>query len=146
MKKIIILTISVLLLETAPRAQLKVASYSFGKPGTDKYEHLAFWTNDGKRTVVNYAYGKEQKEVKLQYLGKDQVSRQICFKVQFTNNFVLYIIPKGRRLQVTDASGKYNKTFSWEYEGPVNGIGTFCDVCAEDDEDAMALIQSAYLK
>jgi hypothetical protein len=125
---------------------MKVANYSFGKPGTDKYEHFDFWTKDGKPTEINYAYGKKRKEVKLQNLGKDRLNGSDCFKVKFTNNYVLYIIPHGQQLQVTDPSGKYNKTFSWEYEGPVNGIGTFCDVCAIDDEDAMNLIHSTYLK
>jgi hypothetical protein len=146
MKKEIILTLSSLFIGTALMAQMKVAGYSFGKPGTDKYEHLEFWTKDGQRTEINYAYGKDRKEVKLQYIGKDQVNGSTCFKVRFTNNYIIQIIPKGLQLQVTDASGNYNKTFSWEYEGPVNGMGTFCNVCAEDDEDAMKLIRSAYLK
>ena len=146
MKKITILTVITLLIGTALMAQMKVAGYSFGKPGTDKYEHLEFWTKDGQRTEVNYAYGKDRKEVKLQYLGKDQVNGYTCFKVKFTNNYILYVIPKGLQLQVSDAICKYNKTFSWEYEGPVNGIGTFCNVCAEDDEDAMKLIRAVYLK
>ena len=127
-------------------AQIKVAGYSFGKPGTDRYEQFQFWTKDGKRTKVDYVYGKKHKEAKLQYLGKCQINDSTCFKVRFPNNFILYIIPKGPQLQVTDVSGKYNKTFTWEYEGPVNGIGTFCDICAEDDEDAMNLIRSCYLK
>ena len=88
---------------------------------------------------------KTEREVKLQYLGKDQLNGSSCFKVRFNNNYVLYIIPKERRLQVTDSKGKYKKTFSWEYKGPVNGIGTFCDVCVEDEDDAMKLIRSSYL-
>ena len=125
---------------------MKVANYSFGKPGTDKFEHIEFWTKDGIRTEINYAYGKDRKEVKLQYLGKGKINGSICFKVKFTNNYTLYIIPKGLKLQATDASGKYNKTFSWEYEGPVNGIGTFCEICAKDVDDAMNLIQSFYIQ
>jgi hypothetical protein len=69
-----------------------------------------------------------------------------CFKIQFTNKYVLYIIPTGLRLKVTDVTGKYNKTFSWEYEGPVNGIGTYCDPCADDDNDAMKIIHASYMK
>ena len=53
MKKLSILTVVVLLFGTSLMAQMKVAGYSFGKPGTDKYEHLEFWTNDGKRAEVN---------------------------------------------------------------------------------------------
>lgn len=146
MKKASLLIFSTLLIATRLTAQIKVANYSFGKPETDKYEHFDFWTKDGKPTEVNYAYGKDRKEAKLHYLGKDKVNGSPCFKVKFSNNYVLYILSKGQQLLVTDGSGKYNKTFSWEYEGPVNGIGTFCDICAEDDQDAMNLIQSNYLK
>jgi len=146
MKKATFLAFSTLSIAAAVTAQIKVANYSFGRPWTDKYEHFDFWTKDGKPTEINYAYGKDQKEVKLQNLGKDSLNGSVCFEVKFTNNYVLYIIPRGQQLQVTDSSGKYNKTFSWEYEGPVNGIGIFCDVCAENDEDAMDLIQSTYLK
>jgi hypothetical protein len=146
MKKLTFLTFSTLFIGTTLTAQMKVANYSFGKPGTGKYEHLNFWTKDGKRTEITYSYGKDRKEVKLQHLGKDKLNGSACFKVKFNNDYVLYIIPRGRQLQVTDASGKYNKAFSWEYEGPVNGVGTFCDICSEDDEDAMNLIQSSYMK
>jgi hypothetical protein len=146
MKKVIFLVFPTLLIGASLAAQMKVANYSFGKPGTVKYEHLDFWIKEGKRTEIHYSYGKDRKEVKLQYLGKDKQNGSACFKVKFTNDYVLYIIPRGKQLLVTDASGKYKKTFSWEYEGPINGIGTFCDICAQDDEDAMNLIQSSYIK
>jgi hypothetical protein len=146
MKKVTFLTFSTLFTATALTAQIKLANYSFGKPWTDKYEHFDFWTKDGKPTEINYAYGKDQKEVKLQYLGKDSLKGSVCFKVKFTNSYMLYVIPRGQQLVVTDRSGKYKKIFSWEYEGPVNGIGMFCDVCAENDEEAMELIRATYLK
>src|SRR5689334_20687539 len=140
MKRLLFQIISTLLLGITSKAQLKVASYCYGKLQTDQYEHFDFWTKDGKRTDIQYSYGKSNKEVKLQYIGRDQINGASCFKVQFTNKYVLYIIPKGLQLKVTDATGKYNKTFSWEYEGPVNGIGTYCDPCAEDDTAAMKIM------
>jgi hypothetical protein len=146
MQKLIFLTVSTLFFGTTLLAQIKVAGYSCGKPATDQYEHLEFWAKDGKRAELNYAYGKNRKEGRLQYLGRDQVKGSVCFKVRFDNNYILYIIPKGLQLLVIDGSGKYNKTFSWEYEGPVNGIGTFCEPCATDDADAMKLIQASWLK
>jgi len=51
------------------------------------------------------------------------------------------MIPLAAQLQVTDERGTYNKLFSWEYEGPVNGMGTFCEPCAGDPEEAMQLIR-----
>jgi hypothetical protein len=127
-------------------AQIRVANYSFGKPGTTEYEHFEFSGKDGKPAEINYVYGKSRKELKLRNLGKDSVNGTGCFKVGFPNSLVLYIIPEELQLQVTDTAGRYSKTFTWEYEGPLNGVGMFCDLCATDDEDAMNLIRSVYMK
>ena len=123
-------------------AQTKVANYSFGKPGTDTYEQLSFWVKDGKKSSIDYAYGKDRKEVKLRYVGKYDAS----FQVQFPNNSILTVNPKGITLIVVNTKSNYTKTFVWEYEGPANGIGTFCDVCAQDEKEAMQLIRTYYFK
>jgi len=47
MKRLLFQNIVILLLATTSKGQLKVANYSVGKFGTDKYEHLEFWTKDG---------------------------------------------------------------------------------------------------
>jgi hypothetical protein len=138
-----------LLLLTAATAQAqtqKVANYSYGQPGTAKYEHFSFWTQDGQRAELSYTYGKDRKEAKLTYLGLDKVNGKPAFKVQFPNKHILYIIPTGTTLRVTDNKLAAQKTYRWEYEGPVNGVGTFCQPCAEDEKKAMQLVQSAYLK
>lgn len=146
MEKIFFLMISNFLVGTTVFSQIKVANYSFGKPGTDMYEHFEFWTNEGKHTTVSYVYGKEKREVKLHYVGRDVIYGDTCFRIRFTNNYVLSIMRKGLQLRIFDQTGKYDKIFSWEYEGPVNGIGTFCEVCAEDERAAMTIIKLAYLQ
>lgn len=128
------------------QAQSKVANYSYGQPGTATYEHFSFWAQDGQRGELSYSYGKDRKESKLTYLGPDKVNGKAAFKVQFPNKHVLYIIPTGTTLRVTDNKLAAQKTYRWEYEGPVNGIGTFCQPCAEDEKKAIQLVQSAYLK
>jgi len=138
--------ILVLLLTTSSKAQLKVAQYSFGKYGTEKYEHFEFLTQGGKRTAIIYSYGSPQKETKLYYVGTSRINGDTCFKVRFANAYTLYVIPKELQLRITDSAGKYDKTFSWQYEGPVNGIGTHCETCAENETDALNMIQSSYLK
>jgi hypothetical protein len=135
-----------LFLGSSLQAQTKVANYSLGKPGTDKYEHFEFWIKNRKRADINYSYGKKNKEVRLKYLGDTILNNDSCFKVQFSNKYILYIIPSWSDLKVTDNEGKYNKVFRWEYEGPVNGIGTFCDVCAEDETEAIRMIKKYWLK
>ncbi|MBD2754469.1 hypothetical protein [Spirosoma validum] len=138
--------ITVLLTSTIANAQMNVANYSYGKPGTDTYEHLSFWVKDAKRQDITYAYGKDRKEVKLRYAGKAQVNNTSGFNAQFPNNTILTIMPSGTTLKVSNPKDNYSKTFTWEYEGPVNGIGTFCDVCTQDEKEALKLVQKYYLK
>lgn len=135
-------TALIILASNAAHSQTKVANYALGKPGTDKYEQLSFWVKDGKRTDIFYAYGKDRKEVKVAYLK----SNKSGFSVQFSNGHTLAITPNGTLLKVTDAAGKAPKTFAWEYEGPVNGIGTFCEPCAADEKEAMQIMRTYYLK
>ena len=140
-----VITATLLLSGTAASAQTKVASYSFGTPGKADYEHLSFWVKAGKRTGIYYSYGADRKEAKLKYLGKTQLNTKPGFRVQFTNGHVLAVMPSGNLLLVS-ANGQDAKRFAWEYEGPVNGIGTFCDVCAADEKEAMQLMRTYYLK
>jgi len=127
-------------------AQLKVAQYSFGEYGTVAYEHFAFCTNNGERSKIYYSYGKTPHEIELHFSGRDTMNGKPFFKVRFSNGHELYVIPKGLQVRITDLTGRYDKTLSWEYEGPIDGRGTHCDVCAADDSDAMEVLQSAYLK
>jgi len=124
----------------------QVANYSFGKAGAKSYEHFSFWALENKRGEITYSYGKVGKEIELTYLGTDTLNGEPCFKVQFPNQHVLYIIPKGLSLKVIDGEGKYSKHFRWQYEGPVDGVGTFCDACAEDEKAAMKLIRKHFMK
>ncbi len=123
----------------------KVANYSIGKGGTAEYEEFSFWVKANKRADIDYTYGKDWKNIKLVCLGKDVLNGDECFKVKFPNNKVLYILPKGKDLIVSDLDGKYKKYFSWHYEGPTNGGGTFCEPCAEDENEAMKLIKLYYM-
>lgn len=122
----------------------KVASYSTGTPNEDSYENLAFWSENGERSFISYSYGADRKEAKITYAGKGNYKGIDCFKIQFANKLILFVMANGNELQVANASGNYLKTFKWEYEGPVNGIGTFCNVCATDEKDAMALLKRDY--
>jgi hypothetical protein len=142
MRRLFFVLIAILIISGTASAQTKVANYSYGKPGTDTYEQLSFWVKDGKKSDIDYAYGRDRKEAKLRYVGKYEAS----FQVQFPNNTRLTINPKGTTLIVTNTKTNYVKTFVWEYEGPVNGIGTFCTVCAQDEKEAMRLIQTYYLQ
>ena len=139
------LTAALLLASLVAHAQTKVALYSFGEPGQASYEQLSFWAKAGKRTDIYYVYGADRKQVRLKYLGKTLPGSKPGFRVQFTNGHMLAIVPSGLRLAVSGA-GQASKSFAWEYEGPVDGIGTFCEPCAADEKEAMQVLRTYYLK
>lgn len=128
------------------QAQATVANYAFGRPGTAAYEHFSLWVKDGRRADLSYAYGPARRKFRLRYLGPSRVSGQPGFKVQFSNGHTLYLTPSGTTLGVATSPTAPTKTFAWEYEGPVNGIGTFCSVCAEDEKAALRVVRTYYLK
>ncbi|GAB3638392.1 hypothetical protein GCM10027422_39820 [Hymenobacter arcticus] len=127
-------------------AQNQVANYGYGQPGTAGYEHLSFWTHNGRRSDVAYASGKNREDARLRYVGPSRRNGQPGFHVRFLNGHTLYLVPSGTTLRVATAPGAAPKTFTWEYEGPVNGVGTFCSVCAEDAPAAMRLLRAYYMK
>lgn len=140
------ISLVILLLIGAIASAQRVANYSYGEPGKADYEEFSFWVKANKHAEINYTYGREWKTVNLKYLGKDILNGEECFKVKFSNKYELYIIPKGDQIKVSDLSGKYSKYFFWKYEGPVNGIGTFCEPCVENEEEAMKLVKLYYMK
>ena len=122
----------------------KVANYSFGKMGHSNYEHFSFWTDAGKHAKITYSYGKHAKESELEYLEAKTIQGRKGFEVKFPNGLILFIIPTGNNLRVINPVGSYNKIFKWQYEGPVNGVGTACEACAENETEAMVLIRNGY--
>jgi hypothetical protein len=124
-------------------AQNQVANYGFGQPGTAAYEHFSFWTKDGVRTDIHYAYGRDRQDIPLRYAGR--LKGQAGFRARFPNGRTLHVVPSGTTLRVTTKTAA-PKIFTWEYEGPVNGVGTVCSVCAPDAPAAMRLIQKHYAK
>ncbi len=151
MKKLFIITIFAFILGAAFQASFaqetsgsKVANYSFGKKGQSNYEHFSFWTDDGKRTKITYIYGKDAKEFELEYLAAKTIQGRKGFEVKFPNNLVLFVIPTGNNIRVINPLGTYNKIFKWEYEGSIDGRGTTCDVCAENETEAMVLIKKVF--
>lgn len=125
-------------------AQTQVANFSTGKVGTKSYEHFSFQVEDGVRGDITYSYGKNRREIKLNYAGRDTLNGIAVFKVEFPNNEVFYVIPQKTYLKIVNEKGTYNKIFRWEYEGPVNGIGTFCNACTQNGKESVALIRKYF--
>lgn len=112
---------------------LQVANFSSGKRGTQGYEEFSFSVQNGK-IEISYTYGKDWKELKLDYLGTGTKNGSASFRVRFSNGFILNVVPRYSNLKIFDDRGKYSKTFSWQYDGPIDGIGTFCSVCVDENE------------
>jgi len=124
----------------------QVSAYSTGKYGTSDYENISFWIKSGKRSGIKYTYGARPKVLKLQFAGTFTKNQDTIFKVRFPNNLVLFIQSSGNDLIITDSSQNYRKIFKWEYEGPVNGIGTFCEPCATDEKQAISWLKQHYFR
>lgn len=145
MKALILLTALTLLVALPARSQTKVATYAFGQPNSVTYEQFSFWVKKGKRTAIYYTYGKNQKEVELQYLARIPSKTTPGFKVRFPNGHVFSLVPSEAALTVSEA-GNPSRSFAWHYEGPVEGVGTFCHECAADGKEALQVLQDYYLK
>lgn len=129
---------------TDVRDKWRVANYSTGIYGMRSYEHFSFGVRDGKPEAF-YSYRNADSELPLIYGGVKDCKGSPCFQISFPNGFVLYVRPRGKDLAISDSKGTYSKIFRWEYEGPVNGRGTFCASCAENEQEAIELIQAHYL-
>jgi hypothetical protein len=127
---------------------IKEAAFSTGKINTDQYEEFSFLVKDNKASQIIYRYGKLniQKDMEITYLGNEFFKNRKCFKIKFPNNYELYLSPDGVKLEVFDKSMNYNKTFLWKYEGPIEGRGTFCDICAQNENEAIDLINNYFIK
>ena len=126
-------------------AQNQVANYGCGQPGTAGYEHFSFWINDKQRSDIHYAHGKDRQDVPLRYAGRARLAGGLGFRVRFPDGRLLSVVPNGPTLRVT-TNGAPPKTFAWEYEGPVNGVGTVCSVCVSDAAAAARLLRTYYLR
>ncbi|MFD1258529.1 hypothetical protein ACFQ3S_17110 [Mucilaginibacter terrae] len=144
--KLILLCTGLFLFTSVNSFAQKVANYSFGKYGTPDYEHFSFWIKAGKRAEVTYSYGKDNKAMAATYLSTGLHQGKKCFKVELPGNYILYILPAGSKLQVAALTKNYHKVFNWAHEGAVNGIGTFCNVCAKDENEAMVVIKAYFMK
>ena len=128
----------------------RVANFSFGEYGSKDFESYSFWVSGNKRANIDYSYvtkSGQSRDLKLTYLGTDYLNGEIGFKVKFPNNLILYVIPKqGGNLRISSLDGTYNKYFNWLYEGPVDGKGTFCEPCAENENDAIKILKLYFLR
>lgn len=124
-------------------AQTKVANFFTGRAGTKSYEHISFSFEDDNIGDITYTYGKNGHPLKLKYVGTDNLGGIKAIKVEFPNGEVFFVVPKSTFLRISNKKINYDKIFRWEYDGSVNGIGTWCDSCI-DEKESINLIKKHF--
>lgn len=136
---------AILLAPIAHAQQLRVAHFAAGTRGTKSYQRLTFRVIDAKRDRITFAAGAAEEEQPMAWLGPTRCATNDCFRIQFPTGQILSITPRGVTLRVRGGTVPTVRAYHWEYEGPINGIGTSCDACAESAADAVRIVRSHFL-
>ena len=142
LKKLFLLTILVCCISALKAQQKTHAFFMLGNYSYSKWEKLEFDLNDGVGEIT-YSYAKKPDGVKLKILGTKYIGDIKVLMVQipgFAKTFYINPDPKKSRVQFESSDRKYNKWFPLGYEGPVNGIGTFCEQCANEPNEAFEIV------
>jgi hypothetical protein len=130
---------------TAVNAQQKThAFFMLGNYAYSEWEKLEFDLNDHGGEIT-YSYAKKPDGIKLKNLGIKYVGQYKVLMVQipgFAKTYYINPDPKNERIQFESSDRKYNKWLPLGYEGPVNGIGTYCEQCANEPKDAFEIVNS----
>lgn len=122
------------------------AFFMVGDYTSPNWEKLSFdKTKAGQ--ILTYAYKQRENGVRLQPVGTKSVNGQRVLLVRLPGLSQPYEIRRdraGERLIMTSQDGRYQKTFKLGYEGPVNGVGTFCATCANEPVDAFRLVDAYF--
>ena len=148
MEKRAFLTLLFLLIVGRGYSQDKThAFFMIGDYDSPQWEKIEFdLTGQGKE--ITYSYRTNERGHKLQLLGMKYAGTRKELTVKITGTTKIYVLlsdPKNRRITMLSKDGTYKKTFALGYEGPVNGVGTYCDHCANEPEDAFKLVDVFFL-
>lgn len=124
----------------------QVANYYAGTPGTSSYQHFSFWSHEGRRYNLQYSRDSTRTDITARYVGPAQVAGAPGFRVSLANGQLRYVVPADSVLLVRATPTGPATTFRWEYQGPVNGVGTACSVCAPNAGAAMRLVRRYFVR
>jgi len=145
----LLLLLTILLLPWLPAQDVKVVTWSAGKPDTDNYESLAFWIKDEKRAYIRYDHGVAADDIELTWLGPDSVGGRRWFKAGFPapDNRRIFIAPAGDSVLLV-ISGSHAQKFYWENENAgASGVGDStgsCNICANSARQAVAWLHQYF--
>jgi hypothetical protein len=139
--------LTILLLSQSLIQDVKVATWSTGKPDTDNYESLAFWIKDEKRAYIRYDHGVSTDDIELAWLGPDSVAGRRGFKAGYPapDNRRFFIAPAGDSVLLV-TSGDHVKKFYWENENAAGDSTGSCNICANSARQAFAWLRQYFWK
>src|SRR5258708_6563028 len=136
-----VLWLSVLFLSGLDQ-DVKVATWSIGKPDTETYESLSFWIKENHRAYVRYAHGRTEEDTELQWLGLDAAGGRKAFRVSAPQPGASWVIaPDSVGIQVTDRRTNSTKTFYWEDDNPSGDSVCNCSICAQNEIETQAWLR-----
>lgn len=144
---LLLLTPGLLLIGRPTLAQDKThAFFMVGDYASPNWEKLMLDnTESGQRLM--YAYKQHETGIRLEPIGKKRVNGQTVVLVRMAGVGQPYLIRRdrvGHKLIMTSQDGGYRKTFTLGYEGPVNGVGTYCGSCANEPAEALKLVDAYF--
>ncbi len=142
-----ILLLATLLLSRAVQ-DVKVITYSTGRPDTDSYRSLSFWIKSNQRAYIRYARGKDPEDIELRWAGIDTLDGQKGIRVLFpapdTSRF--FILPQGLCLTVIEGKKGTRKLYQWENENKEGSDSTEpCSICPRDEKQAASWLRTYFL-
>ena len=127
---------------------VKVATWSFGKPETATYESLSFWIKANHRAYIRYSHGKSDNDIELRWLGPDTYNGRKAFRISLPKPGAccLVIAPDTVGIQVIDSRRNSIRSFYWEDENPAGDSTASCSICAQDEKEAQGWLRRYFLR
>lgn len=142
------LLVSRLFVSTHPTlAQEKTSAFFMvGDYASPDWEKLSF-SKTKAGLVLTYAYKQREDGVRLQPVGSKSEAGQRMLLIRIPGISQPYTIRRdraGEQLIMASQDGRYRKLFKLGYEGPVNGVGTYCATCANEPANAFRLVDAYF--
>jgi hypothetical protein len=118
------------------------AFFMVGDYSNPEWEKLVFKVV-GSDFSINYSYKKNEKGHLLEIMSLMDIEKQTALVVKIPKfNKIYYILRDKKNAKITMMSQdkSYRKTFSLGYEGPINGVGTYCASCANEPAEAFKIV------
>ena len=124
---------------------VKVATWTIGKPDTESYESLSFWIKDDHRAYVRYSRGKNEDDTELQWMGPGDAAGSFRVSLPKSGACCWVITPDSVGIRVSNHRTKHTRTFYWEDPNPSGDTTNACPICAKTESQAQAWLRRYFL-